>query len=288
MKREPSWDDVLAAAARLQRLVPDAVLVGGTAAAAHAKHRVSFGDDHVLDDLRTRFDDVLDHVERAEGWRTARVNRPVLILGSLDGVETGIRQLVRSRPLELEELDTPAGSIRIPTLPEMLRVKAWLILRRNATRDYLDTVALAERLGGDQAARSSPISTPTTRTSWVRAAAGSRRSSQDSSPSRFRTTCPTSTSASTGASRSAGRTGTTSRARARRSPSPCSTGSRRRAPDAAPAPRLPVRHGGRGARAGGDRRPARPRRPRRLGPPAPGDPPRPARARGRSGPPPRP
>ena len=151
MKREPSWDDVLAAAARLQRLVPDAVLVGGTAAAAHAKHRVSFDDDHVLDDLRTRFDDVLDHVERAEGWRTARVNRPVLILGSLDGVETGIRQLVRSRPLELEELDTPAGTIRIPTLPEMLRVKAWLILRRNATRDYLDTVALAERLGGDEA-----------------------------------------------------------------------------------------------------------------------------------------
>ena len=135
---EPSWNDVLAAAARLQRLVPDAVLVGGTAAAAHAKHRVSF-------------DDVLDHVEQAEGWRTARVNRPVLILGSLDGVETGIRQLVRSRPLELEELDTPAGTIRIPTLPEMLRVKAWLILRRNATRDYLDTVALAERLGGDEA-----------------------------------------------------------------------------------------------------------------------------------------
>ena len=150
MHREPSWDDVLAAAARLQRLVPDAVLVGGTAAAAHAKHRVSFDDDHVLDDLRTRFDDVLDHVERAQGWRTARVNRPVLILGSLDGIETGIRQLARTRPLELEELDTPAGTIRIPTLPEMLRVKAWLILRRNATRDYLDTVALAERLG-DQA-----------------------------------------------------------------------------------------------------------------------------------------
>jgi len=151
MKREPSWDDVLAAAARLQRLVPDAVLVGGTAAAAHAKHRVSFDDDHVLEDLRTRFDDVLDHVEQAQGWRTARVNRPVLILGSLDGIETGIRQLARTRPLELEELDTPAGTIRIPTLPEMLRVKAWLILRRNATRDYLDTVALAERLGGDEA-----------------------------------------------------------------------------------------------------------------------------------------
>lgn len=28
----------------------------------------------------------------------------------------------------------------------MLRVKAWLVVTRNATRDYLDVVALAERL----------------------------------------------------------------------------------------------------------------------------------------------
>jgi hypothetical protein len=40
----------------------------------------------------------------------------------------------------------------VPTLEEMLRVKAWLVLRRNATRDYLDVVALAERLGVDSAA----------------------------------------------------------------------------------------------------------------------------------------
>lgn len=37
--------------------------------------------------------------------------------------------------------------MRIPTLAEMLRIKAWLIVRRNATRDYLDFAALAERLG---------------------------------------------------------------------------------------------------------------------------------------------
>jgi len=43
----------------------------------------------VLADLRDRFDDVLEHLEHADGWRTARVNRPVLVLGSLDGVETG-------------------------------------------------------------------------------------------------------------------------------------------------------------------------------------------------------
>jgi len=150
---ERDWDDVLAAAARLQALLPDAVLVGGSAASAHAGHRVSLDDDHVLVDLRERFDDVLAQLEHDESWITARVNRPVLILGSLDGVETGIRQLIRRRPLEVEEISGPGGPIRVPTLPEMLRVKAWLVLRRNATRDYLDVVALADRLGGERAAR---------------------------------------------------------------------------------------------------------------------------------------
>lgn len=150
--KTPDWEAVLAAATRLQQLLPDAVLVGGTAASTHAGHRVSFDDDHVLDDLRERFDDVLSYLEEQGGWVTARVNRPVLILGSLDGIETGIRQLIRRRPLEVEEIAVPTGSIRVPTLPEMLRIKAWLVLRRNATRDYLDVVALAERLGTGTAA----------------------------------------------------------------------------------------------------------------------------------------
>lgn len=144
---EPDWPDVLSAAARLQALVPDAVLVGGTAASRHAGHRVSFDDDHVLTDLRERFDQVLEVLESDPGWKTARVRRPVLILGRLDGVETGIRQLVRRRPLEVEELSVPRGAIRVPTLQETARIKAWLILRRNATRDYLDFAALADRLG---------------------------------------------------------------------------------------------------------------------------------------------
>ena len=148
-----AWERVLEAAAALQRLLPDAVLVGGTAASMHAHHRVSFDDDHVLADLRDRFDEVLEQLEREEHWLTARLNRPVLILGSLDGVETGIRQLVRTRPLEIEEHEGPGGPIRVPALDEMLRVKAWLVLRRNATRDYLDVVALAGRLGLDDAAR---------------------------------------------------------------------------------------------------------------------------------------
>ena len=154
MNAAPEWTDVLAAAARLQQLLPDAVLVGGTAAATHAGHRVSFDDDHVLADLRERFDGVLEHLEHADGWVTARVNRPVLILGSLDGIETGIRQLIRRRPLEVEKLAVAGGIVVVPTLPEMLRIKAWLILRRNATRDFLDFVALADRLGLDDAVAS--------------------------------------------------------------------------------------------------------------------------------------
>ncbi len=150
---EPDWQAVLTAAVRLQQLLPEAILVGGTAASTHAGHRVSFDDDHVLTDLRERFDDVLSHLEEQDAWVTARVNRPVLILGSLDGIETGIRQLLRRRPLEVEEVEGPTGPIRVPTLPEMLRIKAWLVLRRNATRDYLDVVALADRLGEERAAR---------------------------------------------------------------------------------------------------------------------------------------
>ncbi len=153
MDAEGEFREVLQAAARLQEILPDAVLVGGSAAAHHAAHRVSLDDDHVLTDLRERFEDVLRALEETEGWVTARVRPQVLILGSLDGVETGIRQLIRRRPLEVEEVRVGDRSLRVPTLEEILRIKAWLVLRRNATRDYLDLVALAGRMGRRDAAR---------------------------------------------------------------------------------------------------------------------------------------
>jgi hypothetical protein len=139
----PAWDEVLSAAARLQTLVPGAVLVGGTAAAVYAGHRVSRDADHVITDLRSRFDGIL------AGWRTARVNRPVLILGSLDGIETGIRQLIRDAPLETRDIEISGQRLRLPTGAEMLRIKAVLVLKRNATRDYVDLAALADHLGED-------------------------------------------------------------------------------------------------------------------------------------------
>jgi len=153
MASDPDFQELLKAAARLQEVLPDAVLVGGTAAAHHAGHRVSLDDDHVLFDLRERFDEVLEALEDTEGWVTARIRPQVLILGRLDGVETGIRQLIRRRPVEFEEVLVEGRRLRVPTLEEIFRIKAWLVLRRNATRDYLDVVALAERLGHERAAR---------------------------------------------------------------------------------------------------------------------------------------
>ena len=155
----PDWERVLFAAAHLQRIVPDAVLVGGSASALHAGHRVSLDADHVLPDLRERFDSILAELESVAGWQTARLQRPVQILGSLDGVLTGVRQLIRKRPLETQTIRWKRQSIVLPTPAEMLRIKAILILRRNATRDYLDFVALWEKLGSKAAAALRPLDT---------------------------------------------------------------------------------------------------------------------------------
>ncbi|MCB0957524.1 MAG: hypothetical protein KDB12_15320, partial [Ilumatobacter sp.] len=78
----PSLDDVLESAARLQQVVPGAVLVGGSAAAHHARHRLSLDHDHVLSDLKSRFDTVLDNLEAMGDWSTARVGHGKIILGS--------------------------------------------------------------------------------------------------------------------------------------------------------------------------------------------------------------
>lgn len=149
----PEWELVLSSAARLQRILPGAVLVGGTASAIHAEHRFSRDADHVLTDLRSRFDQILAQLESVAGWKTARVRRPVQILGSLDGIETGVRQLIREEPLETMDLDYHGERLTVPTEAEILRIKGVLILKRNATRDYLDFVALADFMGGERMAK---------------------------------------------------------------------------------------------------------------------------------------
>ncbi|MQA63389.1 MAG: hypothetical protein GEU86_18305 [Actinophytocola sp.] len=144
---------VLESAARLQGLVPDAVLVGGSAAALYAGHRDSYDHDHVLEDLRGRFDMVLEALESEGEWVTNRVRPGKIILGQLGDIEAGVRQMMRTRPLETAEISLPSGmTLRVPTFEETLRVKGFLIVRRNQTRDYLDVAALADRAGRQIAA----------------------------------------------------------------------------------------------------------------------------------------
>jgi hypothetical protein len=141
---------VFASAAKLQAMVPDAVLVGGSAAVLYAGHRESFDHDHVLVDLVGRYDTVLEAVEASEGWATSvRASKPpVTIMGSLDGVEAGLRQLRRTKPLETVRIEVPPDSwVVAPTEEEILRIKAYLVVQRNTVRDYLDVVALVDHLG---------------------------------------------------------------------------------------------------------------------------------------------
>lgn len=150
----PELARVLESAARLQQRVPDAVLVGGSAAAWHAGHRISFDHDHVLVDLNQRFDAVLGALEADPEFVLNRAAYGKIILGALGGIETGVRQLIRKVPLETERITLPSGhSLVVPTIDEALRIKAYLALKRNQTRDYLDIAALASDMGTENAAR---------------------------------------------------------------------------------------------------------------------------------------
>ena len=63
-----------------------------------------------------------------------------------------MRQLIREEPLETVVVETAGGRLTVPTHEEILRIKGVLLLRRNATRDYVDFAALADGLGEARAA----------------------------------------------------------------------------------------------------------------------------------------
>ncbi|MBD8219469.1 hypothetical protein IFU40_12580 [Microbacterium sp. CFBP 13617] len=148
MDLPPGLAEVLDSAVRLQELVPDAVLVGGSAAASYARHRMSTDHDHVLADLQDRFDLVLDALERDGDFVLNRAVPGKIILGELGGIEAGVRQLIRRRPLEMQRVTLPSGGgITVPTVAEIARIKGFLIVKRNQMRDYLDVAALSGAFG---------------------------------------------------------------------------------------------------------------------------------------------
>lgn len=141
----PDFDAVVAEARELQAQLPwlRLVCVGGTAAALHARHRYSTDSDHVGERVREQFEEVKVALTDWEGWKTRRVRHPVAILGERHGIQLGVRQQRRRFPLDA----TKVNDLWVPTPEEALRIKAWMMAERGATRDFLDVAALADVLG---------------------------------------------------------------------------------------------------------------------------------------------
>lgn len=153
-RNTPAWERLLADAALLQTRIPGAVLVGGAAAALHAHHRISMDHDHVIKDLSTHYDTAIAALESIVGWRTKRRIKGKLVLGEINTIDAGLRNQKRSAPLETITIELPnRRKLKLPTIEEMLRIKSYLIVERNATRDYLDTAALSDHLGLPKSAR---------------------------------------------------------------------------------------------------------------------------------------
>jgi hypothetical protein len=108
----------------------------------------SLDHDHVIQILGEGYSAAMRALESIVGWRTDRKVRGKMLLGSVAGIAAGLRNQRRKAPLDTTIVRTPEGKeLRIPTIAEMLRIKALLIVDRNATRDYLDVAALSNHLG---------------------------------------------------------------------------------------------------------------------------------------------
>lgn len=142
--KQTDFDQVVEQGRALQRRFPDLglVAVGGTAAALYCQHRYSVDADMVTPHLQARYQEVLRSLESWEDWVTNRQNPPVLILGERRSVDLGLRQQRRLAPLQTAQVQ----GLVVPSLAEMLRIKAWLLSQRRATRDYVDVAALAKQL----------------------------------------------------------------------------------------------------------------------------------------------
>ncbi|MHB1710576.1 MAG: hypothetical protein ACYCV7_04130 [Acidimicrobiales bacterium] len=107
----------------------------------------------MITNLADHYDMVLEAVESQDGWITNRMVPNKLILGEIGDIEAGVRQLIRKTPLEVARYQLPSGRVlQVPTSAETLRIKAYLVVARNQTRDYLDVAALSDWMGASLAA----------------------------------------------------------------------------------------------------------------------------------------
>lgn len=144
------WHQVLAAAAQVQTVIPEAILAGGTAVGIYTPYRTSHDADHYIPDFPRVFDSVQERLTTIVGWITEEVRGQHTILGHLDGTEVSFQHDDRVRglggPLEIQHYSLRGMSLCLPTLFELLRIKSYLLMFRNHARDYADCVALAKEL----------------------------------------------------------------------------------------------------------------------------------------------
>jgi len=144
VRLDPDFSRVVASGVALQQHLPwmELIAVGGTAAALHAGHRVSYDVDFVSRNLRGNFAATLAAVTEWSEWTTNRSTPDKIILGEYNAVKLGIRQAFRQTPIQTIEKQ----GLRIPTLPECFKIKAYLVCQRGATRDFVDACALFDQL----------------------------------------------------------------------------------------------------------------------------------------------
>ncbi len=71
-----------------------------------------------------------------------------MVLENVNKIAAGLRNQRRVAPLETTEILVQGGRrLRLPTIEETLRIKSFLLVDRNATRDYLDVAALSHHIG---------------------------------------------------------------------------------------------------------------------------------------------
>lgn len=79
-------------AALLQSKMPAAILIGGTVAAVHAGHRISFDHDHVVTDLAKNYDAAILALESIAGWRAHRRAKGKMVPGNVNKIAAGFRK----------------------------------------------------------------------------------------------------------------------------------------------------------------------------------------------------
>lgn len=95
------WNRVLTAAAKLQSVIPEAFLVGGTAVGIYAPYRTSRDADHLMADLSRLCTEVLARLEVLAGWSTEFMRGQHTILGRMVMIlEPGMKPVVAHAPTE--------------------------------------------------------------------------------------------------------------------------------------------------------------------------------------------